>query len=324
MEQQKILYLSRADVAGLELDMPTAIRLLEQAFLEKAAGRFEMPAKLGIHTRPDAFSHAMPAYIPALDAAGMKWVSSYASNNQRGLPNINGLMILNDPETGIPYAVMDCTWITGCRTGAATALAARFLARPDSRTAGILACGVQGRTNLEALAAVFPIQRAYAYDVSPQVQQRFIEEMSKKLGIETTGANSPYEAVVDSDLVVTSGPIQKHPDSTIEKDWLKRGAFASSVDYGSYWKPEALAQIDKLCTDDMAQYQSNRSNGFFEGTPLPYADLGEIVSGQKPGRQTEHERCMAMNLGMALDDIAVAPEIFRRAKESGVGTWLPA
>ncbi len=82
----------------------------------------------------------------------MKWVSSYAGNNQLGLPNVTGVMILNDPETGIPYAVMDCTWITGCRTGAATALAARYLARPDSRTAGILACGVQGRANLEALA----------------------------------------------------------------------------------------------------------------------------------------------------------------------------
>lgn len=324
MEQQKILYLSRADVAGLELDTPTAIHLLEQAFLEKAAGKFEMPAKLGIHTQPDAFSHAMPAYIPALNAAGMKWVSSYPSNTPRGLPNINGLLILNDPETGIPNAVMDCTWITGCRTGAATALAARYLARPDSRTAGILACGVQGRVNLEALVAIFPIQRAYAYDISPQVQKRFIEEMSKKLEIEVISVGSPREAVVDSDLVVTSGPIQKHPNPTIQKDWLKRGAFASSVDYGSYWKPEAMVQIDKLCTDDMAQYQSNRSNGYFEGTPLPYADLGEIVSGQKPGRQNVNERCMAMNLGIALDDIAIAPEIYRRAIERRVGTWLPA
>ena len=244
MERQKILYLSRTDVADLKLDMSTAIHLLEQAFLEKAAGRCEMPAKLGIHPRPDAFSHGMPAYIPALDAAGMKWVSSYTGNNQHGLPNINGLMILNDPETGIPYAVMDCTWITGCRTGAATALAARFLARPDSRTAGVLACGVQGRTNLEALAVVFPIQHAYAYDISSQEQQCFIEEMTRKLGIEITGVGSPREAVIDSDLVVTSGPIQKRPNPTIEKDWLKPGAFASSIDYGSYWKPEALAQID--------------------------------------------------------------------------------
>ncbi len=323
MEQGRLLYLSRSDVASLGLDMPTAINLLEQAFKEKAAGKVEMPAKLGIYPRKDAFSHAMPAHIPALNAAGMKWVSSYAGNNQRGLPNINGLMILNDPETGIPYAVMDCTWITGCRTGAATALAARFLARPDSRSAGILACGVQGRANLEALASSFPIQRAFAYDISSQVGQIFAEEMSAKLGLEVIPVSTPREAVVNSELVVTSGPIQKHPTPTIEKDWLMAGSFASSVDYGSYWKTEALLQIDKLCTDDMAQYRFNRDNGYFEGTPMPYADLGEIVSSQKPGRETNNERTMAMNLGLALDDIAVAPEIYRRAKERGVGTWLP-
>ncbi len=323
MEQQQILYLSRSDVAGLGLDMPTAIHLLEVAFKEKAAGRAEIPAKLGIYPRKDAFSHAMPAHVPALNAAGMKWVSSYAGTNARGLPNINGLIILNDPETGIPYAVMDCTWITGCRTGAATALAARYLARPDSHTVGILACGVQGRANLEALAAIFPVQQAFAFDISAEAQQRFVDEMSEKLEIEIIPVMTPRDAVMHSDLVVTSGPIQKHPAPTIEKDWLQPGAFASSVDYGSYWKVEALLQVEKLCTDDMAQYRFNRDNGYFEGAPLPYADLGEVVSGQKPGRESEAERTMAMNLGLALDDIAVAPEIYRRARERGVGIWLP-
>jgi ornithine cyclodeaminase/alanine dehydrogenase-like protein (mu-crystallin family) len=324
MGLEPILYLSRADVASLGLDIPSVINLLEKAFKEKAAGAVEMPAKLGIYPRPNAFSHAMPAYIPSLNAAGMKWVSSYAGNNQLGLPNVNGLVILNDPETGIPYSVMDCTWITACRTGAATALAARYLARADSRTAGILACGMQGRANLEALAALFPIQRAYAYDISPQTQQHFIDEMGSKLGFEILPAASPREAVINLDMIVTSGPIQKHPTPSIEKDWLKPGAFASSVDYGSHWPPEQLAQIDRLCTDDMAQYQMNRDNGYFEGIPAPYADLGEIVSGLKPGRKNEHERNMAMNLGLALEDIAVAPEIYRKAKEKGVGIWLPA
>jgi ornithine cyclodeaminase/alanine dehydrogenase-like protein (mu-crystallin family) len=323
MEQGQLLYLSRSEVASLGLDIPTAIGILEQAFKEKAAGRVEMPAKLGIYPRQDAFSHAMPAHIPALRAAGMKWVSSYAGNNRHDLPNINGLIILNDPDTGIPYAVMDCTWITGRRTGAATALAARYLARPDSRSAGILACGVQGRSNLEALASLFPIQRVYAYDISPQAAQSYAEEMSRKLGVVIIPVKMPRQAVVDSDLVVTSGPIQKHPTPCIEKNWLKPGSFASSVDYGSYWKAEALFQIEKLCTDDMAQYRYNRENGYFEGTPIPYADLGEIVSGQKPGREREDERTMAMNLGLALDDIAIAREIYRRAKEKGVGTWLP-
>jgi len=167
---RSILYISRADVERVALDMPKILGLLEEAFREKAAGRVEMPPKPGIHTRPEAFIHAMPAYIPALRSAGIKWVSGYPENQKHGLPYVSGLLILNDVETGLPYAVMDCTWITAYRTGAASALAARYLARPDSKVAGILACGAQGRTNLEALSAVFPLKTVYAFDSRPEAQ----------------------------------------------------------------------------------------------------------------------------------------------------------
>ena len=105
-------------------------------FREKGEGRVEMPPKIGIHTMPDAFIHAMPASIPAQKAAGMKWVGGYPDNSKRGLPYITGLLILNDPETGVPVALMDCTWITAQRTGAATAVAAKYLARPESAVSG--------------------------------------------------------------------------------------------------------------------------------------------------------------------------------------------
>src|SRR5512143_3484291 len=112
MPEQQILYLSRADVEAVNLSMTTIVGLLEAAFREKGHGRVEMPPKPGIHTRPDAFIHAMPAYIPALKAAGLKWVSGYPANAAHGLPYISGLIVLNDDETGLPYAVMDGTWIT--------------------------------------------------------------------------------------------------------------------------------------------------------------------------------------------------------------------
>ena len=322
MDSPQLLYLSRADVEAVALDMPTIIELLAAAFREKGAGRVEMPPKPGIHTQPDAFIHAMPAYIPATGAAGIKWVSGYPANQARGLPYISGLLVLNDDQTGLPYAVMDCTWITAYRTGAASALSARYLARPESEVVGILACGVQGRTNLEALAALFPIKQVYAYDIVPKVQQRFVDEMAARLGVAVTGVDEPRQAVAPCDLVVTSGPILKHPAPVIEKDWLRPGAFASAVDFDSYWQPEALAQMDKLSTDDHAQFQYYRSVGYFQHTPHPYADLGELAAGLKPGREREDERTMAINLGLALDDMAVAPEIYRRAKECGLGTWL--
>ena len=323
METNQLLYLSRADVEEVGLEMATIIELLGDAFREKGAGRVEMPPKPGIHTQPDAFIHAMPAYIPALHSAGIKWVSGYPENQKRGLPYISGLLILNDDETGLPYSVMDCTWITAYRTAGASALSAKYLARPESEVVGILACGVQGRTNLEALAVLFPVKRVYAYDIVPEVQQQYIEEMSAKLGLEIVGVDNPKQAVVESDLVVTSGPILEHPEPAIEQGWLQPGAFASAVDFDSYWQPAAMAQMDKLSTDDHDQFLYYRSVGYFQSTPDPYADLGELAAGLKPGREGENERTLAMNLGLAIDDMAVAPEIFRRAKERGIGTLLP-
>jgi ornithine cyclodeaminase/alanine dehydrogenase len=322
MPEQQVLYLSRADVEKVNLPMKEIIDFLEQAFMEKGNGKVEMPPKPGIHTMPDAFIHAMPAYIPSMRSAGIKWVSGYPENFKRGLPYITGLLILNDVETGIPYAIMDCTWITAMRTGAASALSAKYLARPDSAAVGILACGVQGRTNLEAMACLFPVKRAVAYDILPEVQDKFIADMKQKFEFEIIGVKEPKQAVVESDLVVTSGPILKHPTPTIEKDWLRPGAYGSAVDFDSYWTGAALAQMDRISTDDHAQFQYYKSVGYFGQTPDPYADLGELVAGLKPGRRDEKERTLAINLGLAMDDMAVAPEIYRRAKEKGLGTLL--
>jgi ornithine cyclodeaminase/alanine dehydrogenase len=323
MAEHTVLYLSRADVEKVNLPMSQIIDLLEKAFLEKGNGRVEMPPKPGIHTMPDAFIHAMPAYIPSMKSAGIKWVSGYPENFKRGLPYITGLMILNDVETGIPYAVMDCSWITAMRTGAASALSAKYLARAESETVGILACGVQGRTNLEALACLFPVRRAYAYDLLSDVQEKFVREMKERFDFEIISVKEPKQAVVESDLVVSSGPILKHPTPTIEKDWLKPGAYGSAVDFDSYWTAEALAQMDRISTDDHAQFQYYKSVGYFQQTPDPYADLGQLVAGHKPGRQDEKERTLAINLGLAMDDMAVAPTIYQKAKEMRLGIELP-
>src|SRR3990172_7087210 len=278
-----------------------------------------MPPKPGIHTRPDAFIHAMPAYIPSLESAGLKWVSGYPANPQRGLPYITGLLILNDPDTGVPLAVMDCTWITAKRTGAATAIAAKHLARRDSSTVGIVACGVQGRSNLEALACVFKIEGVKAYDLFPDVARRYAREMGEQLELDIEPVTLLNEAVQGLDLVVTSGPILKNPNPLIEAGWLAPGAFASLVDFDSYWQGAALKEMDKISTDDLAQMRYYPGEGYFKETPDAYTDLGEIAAGKKPGRENPSERIAAINLGLALDDMATAIRIYKRAKEMGIG-----
>jgi ornithine cyclodeaminase/alanine dehydrogenase-like protein (mu-crystallin family) len=320
----QLLYLSQADVEAVGVTMAEVVDALEAAFREKGEGRVEMPPKPGIHPgEHDNFIHAMPAYIPALDSAGVKWVSGYPGNYRRGLPYITGLLILNDPETGLPLSVMDCVWITAMRTGAATAVAARYLARPESSVLGVLGCGVQGRTNLEALNVLFPLKRVIAYDVRQETARDYAEAMSAHFDLVVTVAGTPREAVAGCDLVVTAGPILKVPHATIQAGWMAEGAFASLVDFDSYWQPAAMKEADKFCTDDVAQLHYYEGAGYFQDIPPVYADLGELATGQKPGRTTPSERTMTANLGLALDDMAVAPLVYRRAVEKGIGTWLP-
>lgn len=319
---EKILYLSQSDVAAAGPPMAEIIATLEHAFRERGEGRVEMPSKIGIHTMPDAFLHAMPASIPGQNAAGMKWVGGYPRNRDRGLPYVTGLLILNDPATGLPLALMDCTWITAKRTGAATAVSAKYLARPDSDAAGFLGCGVQARSNLEALLEIFRLRKIYAYDTHPERSSSYASEISELYGIEALPVPDPRAAVVNADIVVTAGPILRQPHATIQKGWLREGGFASLVDFDSYWHPAALHQADKFCTDDVPQLQHYRGVGYFQDIPQVHADLGELVTGSKPGRGSREERTIACNLGIALEDIAIAPLVYQRALQKELGAWL--
>lgn len=324
MKDKQLLYLSQADVVSVGVSMAEIIELLETAFREKGENRVEMPPKPGIHPgNGDNFIHAMPAYIPGMNAAGLKWVSGFPENYKHDLPYITGLVIINDPETGIPIAVMDCIWITAMRTAAATAVAARRLARPDSSTLGILGCGVQGRTNTEALKVLFPLERVMAYDVNPEAVSSFADEISSRFSLEVVPVDTPREALAACDMVVTAGPILKNPHCTIQAGWMEEGAFASLVDFDSYWHPDAMKETDKFCTDDVPQLHHYKEAGYFQDIPPIHADLGELVVEKKPGRETPEERTLACNLGLAMDDMAVAPSIYRSALDKGIGTWLP-
>lgn len=324
-EGSELLYLSRADVEAAGVTMAEIIAALEVAFRERGEGRVEMPPKPGVHPGTgDNFVHAMPAWIPVLRSVGVKWVSGFPANPGRGLPYISGLVILNDPDTGIPTAVLDCTWITAMRTGAASALSARYLARPDSRVLGVLGCGVQGRTHVEALALVLPeLAELRAYDVDAARAAAYAADMAACHGLSAAATASPREAVTGCDVVVTAGPILRTPHATIKAGWLDPGAFAAAVDYDSYWDAAALAELDKFTTDDTPQLLRVRESGYFQAIPPIHADLGELVTGRKPGRASPAERTMACNLGLALDDMTVAPLVVAAARERGLGVRLP-
>ena len=319
----RLLYLSYNDVTKVELTMEEIIESMERMFRAKGQGKTEMPPKPGIHPGGgDNFIHAMPAYIPDLASAGIKWVSGFPENPKKGLPYISGLLIFNDVDTGLPLSVMDCGWITAKRTGAASAISARYLARPESAVMGMLGCGIQGRSHVEAMNVIFPLRKVMAYDVNPEIQSQFAGDISKNFDLEVVPVKTPREAVSGCDIVVTAGPMMKKPHGTIQAGWLDQGAFASLVDYDAYWQSAAMQESDRFCTDDINQFRMAQQAGYFKDIPELHADLGELATGQKPGRQTPQERVMTANLGLALNDMAVAPLIYRKAKEKGIGTWL--
>ena len=321
----ELLYLSKADVESLSIPTTDVVATVEDVLREKGLGRVEMPPKRGVHPMPESAINAMPGYVLSRNTAGIKWVTRYLPNLDKGLPYVMGLMILNDPETGVPRSVMDCSWITAKRTGAASAVAAKYLARRDSRELAILGCGVQGRSNLEAMKVVFPdLEFVRAFDVHRDAAERYAqEEMANFPGIRVEVVDTPKAAVEDAHIVVTCGPILHDPKPVIEKAWLKSGAFLSPVDLDSYIRPEVFNAAGKLYTDDLNQFLGYSREGYFAGIREPMGDLGELVAGKKPGRETEEETTLTVNLGLAIEDIALAACIDRAARERGIGRMLP-
>jgi len=320
----EILYLSKSEIERLDILIDEVIQVVESAFREKIEGRTEVPPKPGIHPQKDAFIHAMPAYIPRMKSAGLKWVSGFPLNAKRGLPYISGLLILNDPATGLPICVMDCTWVTAKRTGAVTAVAAKYLAKRESNVLGILGCGVQGRSNLEALTVVCEnLERVQAYDINKRTLKKYVREMTEKHELKIAPVTSPKKAVENCDIVVTAGPILENPIPVIEASWFEDGGFACPLDFDSYWKSKAMHSMDKFCTDDRTQLEYYKKLGYFSDIPKVYADLGEIVGGRKIGRENPQERIMSMNLGLAIEDMATATLIYEEAEKKGAGFQLP-
>ena len=249
----ELVYLSQADVVSLDMSMREVLDALDGGFAAKGRGHTEMPPKPGIHTRPDCFIHAMPAYVRELEVAGLKWVSGYPPNSAKGLPYITGLLVLNDCETGMPLAVMDCAWVTAMRTGASAGISARYLARSGSAAAAIVGCGVQARTSLMALVEELPaLREVRCYDLFPEATQRFIAEMAALFpALRLVTCASAPEAVRPADVVVTAIPIVVDPAPDLDAGMLKEGGLAVSLDYDSAWTSAAMRECDKFCTDDI-------------------------------------------------------------------------
>ena len=205
MKPVEFIYLSQEDIVSLQMPMDEVIPIVENVFSEHGLGHFENPPKPGIHPQPDGFIHGMPGYLPRQKAAGLKWVSSFSSNAALGIPPVMGLFILNDVQTGQPLAVMDCRWITAMRTGAVSAVAARYLAVKNAAIVGIIGAGIQGRYNLLALAAAMPtLKSVRVFDIHPQTSDDFVAGFAGKLQLQFEIFQSAQKVIEGADIIVTA------------------------------------------------------------------------------------------------------------------------
>ena len=315
MKKVDFIYLSQEQVLDLDIPMSKVIELVEKGLYEHGHRRVENPPKPGIHSKPDSFIHAMPAYYEKLGIGGLKWVSGYPSNRALGLPQIAGLMIVNSMETGMPLAVMDCRWITAVRTAAVSAITAKHCAKEGTESLGVVGCGVQGRMTLVAFKKVIPeLDEVSVYDINPEAMNRYKADYEKEVGVNISIARDVEEAVDGRDMILTA--TQRLPEPIVRDEWFKPGCLGFGLEASRAWYGDAILGADKFITDSWDQTVHFHEQGAFpDGLPKLYAELGEVVAGLKPGRDSPDERILAINIGLALEDVIVADYIYRMAKD---------
>jgi ornithine cyclodeaminase/alanine dehydrogenase len=298
-------YLSAADVDRCLPDIGGRLDLAARALRALAHGTVEMPPKIGVHPRPGALLHAMPAWLRDEDLVGLKWVSAFPDNRSRGLPAISGLMVLNDAATGVPTWVMDAARITAVRTAAVSGVALRLFAPPNvERVALIGAGGVQGQVHREVVGALLP-----------------------QAEIVTAGnTDEARQVAAQAQVVITMAPIGA-VNQALTPDWLADGTLTISIDFATYASAALARDVAMFVVDDRAQFLAYRDAGYFDDFPEPTATLGELLAAHAAGQPiqpTGSHRLPALvnHLGVGLADLVFADAIVRRAADTGLGTEL--
>ncbi len=315
-----MLILSDGDIAKL-LDMGEVIDTVEEAFREYADGDVVMPTRSTIMVpKYNGSISFMPSYLTGVDAQATKIISIYPDNREKGLPTTAAWIVVNDPETGMIEAFMDATYLTAMRTGAVTGVAARYLAPEDSKVVAIFGAGVQGRTQAWAACTVRDIERVYVYDLYKEARERFAEEMTEKLGVEVVPAASGEEACRDADIVLTA---TTSPKPVIRRRWLKDRVHVSAI--GAFypdWRELDTATVaeSKLVIDDYEGIMLEAGDVLIpiaEGAMTEdhiYAELKELVSGQKEGRTPADGVTVFKSVGIAIQDSSVANLVLRKLR----------
>ena len=308
------------------------LRLAEKTMTALAQpGASELPPKIGIHPRPESsFAHAMPAHLRGgqldADLVGMKWVAGFSGNNTLGLPSISAVVVLNDPATGLPTAIVDAGPITAQRTAAISGVAIRHFgprsgagrASPD---VALIGAGVQGHAHLPVIGAVMPGAVLHIFDRHPDRAATLAEAARGTDGIgRAVVEQSAHRAVEPADVVITAASFAPPSErQSMTNAWLRPAATVVPVDYATMCAAEVARDAALFLVDQREQFLANRDAGSFDGYPEPDATLGEAILAGTPRPEG---RVVVTHLGVGLSDLVFADAIVRAATAAGRGTLL--
>jgi len=325
------LLLTRKDVEAL-LPMSEAMAAVEEAFRQYALGNVTMPLRSTIRIPGyKGVNLGMPAYIGGeMDALGLKVVSVYGDNPARyNLPTVIATVLLNDPRSGALLAIMDGTWLTAMRTGAAGGVAAKYLARADARVATILGAGVQGRTQLMAACEARKLRRTYVYDTAPERSQTFAGDMSTKLGVEVIATDDLEMAVTEADILVAASNAH---EPIFPGAWLRPGTHingigshapaARELDSETVRRSLVIADQREACLAEAGDIIIPIQEGAITAEHI-HGELGQVITGQVAGRTSDDQITLFKSVGLAMQDVSTAARIYALARERGAGQQIP-
>ena len=315
------LFLTEADVDSL-LAMDAAIEALEDGFRHQAAGAASNSPRRRIRMG-GGMLHFMAAADRSTGVTGMKWYGAFGPGGSRFHVQ------LSDSETGELLAVMEAGRLGQVRTGAASGVATKYMARPDARTVGVIGSGYQAETQLEAICRVRPVERARVYGRNPERRNAFADRSAASLGIEVTAVDSAEECVSGADVVVV---ITSAASPVLKGDWLSEGAHVNAAG-GNHWlrrelDGRAVARASVIVVDDAEQARLECADLIHpvERGALTWQrvrELWEVVSGTVAGRTSPSDITLFESQGIALEDIAAGYHVYQLARERGVGTEVP-
>ncbi len=313
---RQTLYIREEQVKEL-LPLVEAIEAVEAAFKDKAEGQAVMPPKL-IIPLPGGDFRAMPAYLPRQKVAGVKVVNSHPNNRERGLPSVIATLVMIEPETGFPIAVIEATYLTALRTAAAGALGTKTFARHNSRKLAILGAGTQGRFQLLSHKFVMSnLEQVRVWSLDEELAWQLKREFEPQLGVEIAICSSAKEAVDEADVIVTTTPSRK---PLVQNEWVSDGTHITCIGADAPGKQEldpAILQRARIFLDDMAQgTESGEVNvPLHKGLLKPeqiVGELGEVLIGKKEGRRSDDEITVFSSTGLAIQDIACGAVVLRK------------